>query len=56
MGLAWFYDGLTKPERLIFSAVAEVQKYKNTDVWQFLKQQKVGKNKSLITANKQLLS
>ncbi len=55
-GLAWFYDGLTKPERLIFSVIAEVQKYKNTTVWQFLKQQKVAKSKSLITANKQLLS
>ena len=55
-GLAWFYDGLTKPERLIFSVIAEVQRYKNTDVWQFLKQQKIGKKKALINAYNRLLS
>ena len=55
-GLAWFYDGLTKPEKLIFATVAEVEQHKNKDLWQFLKQQKINKKKPLIIAHKQLLS
>ena len=55
-GLAWFYDGLTKPEKLIFATIAEVQQHKNTDLWQFLKQQKINKKKPLTIAHKQLLS
>ncbi|MDJ0899317.1 MAG: hypothetical protein QNJ55_10935, partial [Xenococcus sp. MO_188.B8] len=55
-GLAWFYAGLTIPEKLIFSVVAELQEHKNTDLWQFLKQQKISKKESLVNAYDRLSS
>ncbi len=44
-GLTWFYDGLTVPERVLFSAIAEVQERKDIDLLGFLNQHNIVQSK-----------
>jgi uncharacterized protein YjbI with pentapeptide repeats len=55
-GLNWFYDGLFQPERLIFSAIAEIQQQKlSLDLWELLQEQGGVQTQPLIEARSKLL-